>query len=334
VSRPLRVLMITSGWPMPGQPQTTHFIKRQAEFLRAAGVDVQVFHFRGRGNLLNYLRGWIRIQPQLRSRKFDLVHAQWGQSGLLALPKRLPLVVQYRGHDLHGIVDESGRQTVQGRILQWLCRVVARRADAILVVSAHMQKFLDPGTPAHIVPSGLDLDLFRLMPRDMARLHLGLPLERPLVLFAGNPALPRKQFSLAREAVDLVNRSLPVELIVAWGRPHDEMPYLMNACDALVFTSMQEGSPNVVKEALACNLPVVSVRVGDVPERLSGVEGCELCPDDRAETIAAALERVLRRGKRCEGRDVVAALEESLLTQRVIAIYHSALGGSRTARSA
>jgi glycosyltransferase involved in cell wall biosynthesis len=106
------------------------------------------------------------------------------------------------------------------------------------------------------------------------------------------------------------------------------MPYLMNACDAMVFTSRQEGSPNVVKEALACNLPVVSVPVGDVPERLRGVEGCELCADDRPETIAAALERVLRRGGRCNGREAVTALSENLMAQRVIAIYRAALNGS------
>jgi glycosyltransferase involved in cell wall biosynthesis len=334
MERPLRVLMVTSGWPMPGQPQTTHFIKRQAEFLRAAGVEVDVFHFRGRGSPLNYLRAWIRIQPRLWGRKYDLVHAQWGQSGLLALPKRLPLVVTYRGHDLHGIVDPRGRQTFPGRILQWLCRVVARRSDAILLVSAHMRKFLDPGTPVHIMPSGLDLNLFRLIPRAEARGHLGLPLDRSLVLFAGNPALFRKRYRLACEAVDLVKRSLPMELIVAWGRPHEEMPYLMNACDALLFTSMQEGSPNVVKEALACNLPVVSVPVGDVPERLRGVQGCELCADDRPETIAAALERVLRRGGRCNGRDAVAALDEMRMAQRVIAIYRGALNGSEVSLKA
>ena len=97
----------------------------------------------------------------------------------------------------------------------------------------------------------------------------------------------------------------------------------MSACDALVFTSMQEGSPNVVKEALACDLPVVSVAVGDVPARLRGVAGCELCTDDRPETIAAALERVLRRRQRIAGHDAVQELDEHKLTQEVIAIYRT-----------
>src|SRR4051812_3149449 len=99
----------------------------------------------------------------------------------------------------------------------------------------------------------------------------------------------------------------------------------MNAADCLILTSMIEGSPNVVKEALACDLPVVSVPVGDVHERLRGVEGCEVTADDRPETIAAALERVLRRGGRVEGRAAVRQLDERILTQRVIEVYRSVL---------
>jgi glycosyltransferase involved in cell wall biosynthesis len=141
----------------------------------------------------------------------------------------------------------------------------------------------------------------------------------------GNPALARKRFALAQRAVDIVNRSIPTRLIVGWKLPHHEVAALMSACDVLVCTSMQEGSPNAVKEALACNLPVVSVRVGDVPARLRGISGCELCPDDRAESIAAALERVLRRGSRIDGRSAMKHLDEHLLTQRLIDIYRSVL---------
>ena len=107
--------------------------------------------------------------------------------------------------------------------------------------------------------------------------------------------------------------------------PHADIPYYMNACDALVFTSTQEGSPNVVKEALACDLPVVSVPVGDVATRLAGVAGCELCPDERPETIAGALARVLHRNERAAGRAAVRHLDERLLAQRVIEIYRSAV---------
>jgi glycosyltransferase involved in cell wall biosynthesis len=322
---PVRVLMITSGWPRPGRPQTTHFIKRQAEFLTAAGVDVDVLHFRGGGRPWNYALGWLRARRRLLFGRYDLVHAQFGQSGLLALPTRLPLVVTYRGSDLLGIVGPGGKHTRSGRFLQWLTRLVARRATAVVVVSDHMKRHLPAGVRATVLPSGLDFSLFQPMSRAVARRELGLSPDRRLVLFAGDPAHPRKRYGLAQQAVERLNRTLPAELMVAWGVPHRDMPRLMSACDALVFTSMQEGSPNVVKEALACDLPVVSVQVGDVAERLQGIAGCELCPDEQPETIAAALERVLARGQRVAGRDAVARLDETAMTTRLIELYQSVL---------
>jgi glycosyltransferase involved in cell wall biosynthesis len=288
-------------------------------------VQVDVFHFRGRRNPWNYLSAWWRLRRRLARNYYDLLHAQFGQSGLLAYPKRLPLVVTFRGCDLLGEIGEGERYTLVGKLLQRVSRAVARRADAVIVVSEHMKAQLPPGVPAHVIPSGLDFEVFRPIPRDDARRHLGLPLDQTLVLFAGSPEWPRKRYALARQALDLLGRTLPAQLVVAWGAPHEDIPYYMSACDALVFTSMLEGSPNVVKEALACDLPVVSVPVGDVATRLRGVAGCELCADERPQTIAAALERVLRRSQRVAGRDAVQDLDERKLTQEVLAIYRSVL---------
>lgn len=330
---PIRVLMVTTSWPTPGQPRSTHFIKRQADFLQAAGVEVDVFHFEARKRIGNYVRAWRHVRPLLRSGRYDLVHAQFGQSGLPALPKRLPLVVTLRGSDLLGIVGPNGRYTLAGRFAQALTRLVARNADAVIAVSEHMKKYLPPAVPVTIVPSGLNLTLFRPIPRDEARRHLGMAPHKRLVLFAGNPAEPRKRYDLARRAVDDLNCSMAADLVVAWGVPHEDMPHYMGACDAMVFTSVQEGSPNVVKEALACDLPVVSVRVGDVEQRLAKVEGCELVHDEEPEAIAAALERVLRRGGRVRGRETVEQLDEAALTRKVIGLYQDVIARARrTAR--
>jgi teichuronic acid biosynthesis glycosyltransferase TuaC len=327
VSEPLRVLTITNALPTSKKPRTTVFIKRQVDYLRAAGVEVDIFRFDGGRKPWRYLMAWMRLQARLMMtrKRYDLVHAQFGQNGLLALPKRLPLVVTFRGSDLQGIVGRDGEITRSGRILQWLSRLVARRADAVVVVSAHMKAYLPPWIDAAVIPSGLDLDLLRPHPQAEARRQLGLPLDRPLVLFAANPSLPRKRYPLARAAVDLLAQRQPVDLVVAWGVPHKEMPIYMSACDALILTSVHEGSPNVVKEALACNLPVVSVDTGDVPERLRDVPGCELCENDDPATIAAALERVLTRRERINGRATVEHLDEKLLAQQMINVYQHAV---------
>ena len=101
----------------------------------------------------------------------------------------------------------------------------------------------------------------------------------------------------------------------------------MNAANVLVLTSTHEGSPNVVKEALACNLPIVSTDVGDVRERVAGLDNCVVCEDDRPETVAAALEQALDSGEFVNGRDAVLDCDETLLTQHVIRIYQNTLAG-------
>jgi teichuronic acid biosynthesis glycosyltransferase TuaC len=170
------------------------------------------------------------------------------------------------------------------------------------------------------------------MPREQSRRQLGLPVDERLVLFVGNPRQARKRYGLAKAVVDNLNQQLPVKLVVGWGVPHSDIPVYMAACDALLFTSMQEGSPNVVKEALACNLPVVSVAVGDVEQRIGAVDGCELCKDELPETIAAALERVLLRGGRVRGRQSVEHLSEPSITEQVIAAYRSSLATANADR--
>lgn len=329
----LKVLMVTTNWPAPEGPRTSHFIKRQADFLQAAGVEVEVFHFQAQKNVARYVKAWLAVRRKLRSNRYDLIHAQFGQSGLMALPKRIPYVITLRGSDILGTIsDRSGELTAAGKINQSISRMVAANADGVILVSEHMRTQLPKLASYHVIPSGIDFDLFCARPRDDARRQLGLPLDERLVLFVGNPKQARKRYPLAKSAMDILNRRLAARLVIGWGVPHNDIPTYMSACDALLFTSMQEGSPNVVKEALACNLPVVSVAVGDVEQRIGGVDGCELCLDESPEALAAAVERVLIRGKRVAGRQSVEELSETAITQKVIAVYRSALSAAGATR--
>src|SRR3954463_14752962 len=201
----IRVLMVTSDWLWNSWGGPAVFIARQVEFLRREGIEVDLFPFKGSRHPANYLAAWKEVQRRVRRGGYDLVHAQFGQSGLTALPSRVPLVVTFRGDDLEGIIGENGRYIAAGRLLQFLSRCVARRADAAIVVSEHMKRHLPDTVPAHVLPSGIDLELFRPEPRLEARRRLGLPEDGRLVLFVGNPGLARKRFELAQGAVDLVN---------------------------------------------------------------------------------------------------------------------------------
>jgi glycosyltransferase involved in cell wall biosynthesis len=324
---PLRVLMVTCEWPSPENPFAVPFLVHQVESLRRSGAEIDVFSFRGAKNPMNYLKAWWRFNWRYRSswKHYDLVHAQFGQAALIPWPKRLPLVISFHGVDLLGQLSPDGRITLQGKLLVWLGRTVARFADALIIVSNEMRQILRASAPVYLLPTGVNLDALPRFTPEEAREQLGLPLSERLALFVGDPLDPLKRYCLAVEAVDILNQRMPTRLLLGWGFPHPQILTMMKACDVLVVTSLQEGSPTIVKEALASDLPVVSVVVGDVVERLRGIDRCEIVPDHRPETIAAAIERTLRRPGRIKGRKTVEHLDEKVLTEKLIEIYRSIL---------
>jgi glycosyltransferase involved in cell wall biosynthesis len=319
--------MVTSEWPSQDAPFAAPFVVRQVDYLRKAGAHVDVVALRGRKNPVNYLRARARVRRMLRDRRHDLVHAQWGQSGVVALPRRVPLVVTVRGKELTRGTGRTGWTAGLLGAVHWaVTRVVLAQADEVIVVASFMLEHLPDGLPHHVIPSGIDLELFRPLDRGEARRELGLPVDGLLVLFGGRPGVARKRFALAEQTIECVRETTRnIELVVADGVLHERMPLYMNACDALLLTSSHEGSPNVVKEALACNLPVVAVDVGDVAERLRGLRYSVVCADERPETLARALTRALSEGAREQGRKSVEPLDERLLTQRVLDVYRSAV---------
>jgi len=321
--------MITSEWPSSQHPELVPFIVRQVESLRETGVDVEVFPFRGNKNPINYVKAWLSLRRAYDISHFDVVHAQFGQSGLLALPAQVPLVLTLRGSDVHGIVGPGGNYTLAGLVLRVVTRFVARRSHAVILVSEHLTKYLPRRLLFHVIPSGINLECFHPMSQEEARRRLGLPLHRHLVLFAADPCRPVKRYHLAQEAVSLLNTQLDIELITVSAVPHEMMAVYMNACDVLVLTSKHEGSPSVIKEALACGLPVVSVDVGDVRQRIGEVQGCILCADDSPETIAQGLAQVLQARSRINAAHAIADVDERIVAQRIIDVYHATLTGGK-----
>ena len=195
----MRVLMVTCEWPTPENPHFVPFIVRQVEFLRKAGVEIDVFSFRGARNPFNYLRAWYQVQKKLRRGSYDLIHAQWGQSAPTALPTRLPLVVTFRGGEGEGIVGDDGRYTFSGyvlRVVSSLRRPTRRRTDRGFIAHAAVSAAASRSTSSLQVLISRD---FRLMPQPRKRDgSLDLPPSKRLVLFVGNPAESRESDTISR----------------------------------------------------------------------------------------------------------------------------------------
>lgn len=326
----MRILTVTSEWATPALPEGGVFIARQVEWIRRAGVEIDVEAFRSARNPRNYIRFRRRVRERLEAERYDLVHAHFGQSGFAVLGLGMPLVVTFHGSDLEGIIGARGTYTARGWALRRMSGLVARRADEVIVVSRSLVRRLPKGTAYSVIPMTADLEVFRPGERDAARRALGLPLDRRLLLFAGRPEVKAKRYDLAVRAVEQVAPELRARLLTISGLSPGDVALYMQACDALLLTSRHEGAPTIVKEALACRLPVVSLDVGDVRETIGHVQGCVVTSDQSADALSRALTEVLERPRRLDGSERADVLDPAKQAARVVEIYQRLLHSRRS----
>ena len=325
----MRVLVVTNMYPDRERPAYGCFVRSQVESLQSVGVTAEVLFVDGRRSTAEYLRGLPRVREAARG-PYDLLHAHYGLSGFLAVrQRRLPVVITYHGSDLLGTPTPSGGTTPKSRLARRLGLWAAARARALLVPSREMLQVLPEAARrrTRILPMGLDLERFRPMDREACCRQLRLDPARRRLLFVGDRDRAVKRFPMAASAAELLRREHPdVDLHVMNGVSPAEVPVHMNACDALLVTSVHEGSPMVVKEALACDLPVVSVDVGDVAERIRGLAGCRLAPPEAAG-IACAAAAVLREDGPVRTRHAVEDLSLPRIAAALREVYRRALVG-------
>ena len=315
----MKVLVVTNMYPTAKTPAVGTFVYDQVSSLRRAGVCIDVLHVNGRDDTWNYIRGFFRFWRVLSRHKYDLVHAHYVLTGVIARAQwGLPVVLTHHGPEVLGYP----------RWQTWLAKLVTPLFDEVIYVSEQMRRALhdDDGW---VIPCGIDLDAFARVPRDEARATLGLPPDKPLVLWAGEHWRPEKRFTLVEQAIASLKQSLPdAELVLLSRRPHELVPTYMSACDSLVLTSALEGSPMVVKEAMACDLPVVSVQVGDVPDVIDGTAGCAIV-DGEPGQIALRLADVLRQRERTDGRARVHRFARDRIAAAIVDVYRHAINRPR-----
>ncbi|GAC1367303.1 MAG: hypothetical protein NVS2B12_09840 [Ktedonobacteraceae bacterium] len=328
-----RVLMVTGIYPTPERPHKGTFVKALVDSLIADGHEVELVHPNPtRPVLVRYISATLQVFFRTLNRKFDIVHGHYGLWCLVArMQWTTPVIAAYLGDDLLGTVTPDGGHSRKSlyvvRISRWLCRHV----DGVTVKSAQMKR-ASLYDDAVIIPDGINFDLFQPVPRTQARTELGWDLDKYYVVFANNPAIPVKNFALAQAAVSrLAERGINAELVVANGLPQATVMQYINASNALILPSHAEGSPNVVKEAMACNVPVVATDVGDVADVIGHTEGCAVCAPD-ADAMATGLEKALAHTERTTGREDIKHLASSVIAERVIALYDQA--SKRTTYSA
>src|SRR6266705_3276415 len=300
--KPFRVLLVTGVYPTEQKPHSGTFIKSQVDSLIAAGLEIELLLPKPGPSLVRYLEATMQVFLKTLTGRFDAVH---GHYGLWCLAARMqwttPVVASFMGDDMLGTVKADGSYSSKGAFVAWISRWLCHRVDAVIVKSEGMKKTLS-GSNISVIPNGVDFELFHPIPRAEARAALGWDQDCYYVLFGNDPKIPVKNFPLAQAAIEsLSSRGMSAELVVARGLPQTTLVQYINASNALILSSIAEGSPNIVKETMACNVPIVSTDVGDVSQVIGRTKGCSVCPHN-PDALAATLSQALQHTEPTSGR--------------------------------
>ena len=317
----MKVLFVSSG---NTDFKKIPFIESQEKSLIDQGISVDHFLIMGKG-LKGYAQNIAALRKMIQSGNYDLLHAHYSYSGWIALftGTSLPIVVSYMGSDVYGLVNESGQRTLKSYQEIFISKSLQPFVDKIIVKSKNLEDYIYLKKKASLIPNGVDFEKFQPRDKKLARAKLDLPLEKEIVLFLGSDANPRKNFQLCKEAFDTIKQE-NWELVHPYPIDADLIPYYLNAASVLVLTSYLEGSPNVIKEAMASNTPIVATDVGDVREVIGKTEGCYLCSFD-VQDVAKNIQQAINFGRPTMGRTNTSHLEINTIARRLIELYESVI---------
>ena len=294
------------------------FFRQQVDSLERLGVTCDVRSPAGARSSTNSrsLGAYLSMAAEalmVRAGRSDLLHANYGLTAPAALLAReTPTVLSLWGSDLLGSTGPFSR----------FC---ARQVDEVIVMNREMASRLE--RPTHVIPHGIDMDRFRPIARERSLAEVGWQDGRKHVLFPYSADRAIKDFSTAASAVGALRKRLedPVQLHTLTGVDHDRMPYYYNAADAVLISSKREGSPNAVREALACNRPVVATDVGDIREHLDGLPVSTVCRSQ--SELTRGLVTALTTERSPAGRPRVRKTSAEAMGERLVTVYDRALGG-------
>lgn len=302
------------------------FIRAQGESLKKLGIDLEYFPIVGKG-LKGYLKAGMALREHVKYHSYDLIHAHFSLSGWSAVigAGKTPVILSLMGDDAQGDYIGVNKIRFSSRFFIFSSFLIQPFVKAIISKSKNLENYVYFKRKSFIIPNGIDTEVFKPYPEGF-RDELGLRKDKKLILFLGSKDRIGKNFPLAQKAVAYLNMP-DVELINPFPLPHSEIPKYLNSADVLAFPSFMEGSPNVIKEAMACNCPIVATNVGDINWVMGDTEGCYLASfnvKDFSEKIRAALIFSETKG-RTNGADRVEklGLNSENIARRITDIYRN-----------
>ncbi len=306
----MRVLVVASY----NKGRFAPFIEEQARALEAQGCVIRFFGLQGKG-IGGYTRNLPLLKKEIKAFQPDIIHAHYGLSGLLAnLQRRVPVVTTYHGSDIN---DKKALP---------FSKIAMRLSGWNIFVSRKTLAIANPHKKYALLPCGIDLTDLQLTERREAKRQMNLSETKKYILFSGAFDNVVKNAPLAKEVVSHVQDE-DAKLLELKGYSREEVTLLMCAANAFLMTSFTEGSPQVIKEAMACGCPIVSVDVGDVKERVEEVEGCYVAKTREPKELAELLQKAMIFDGKTNGRGKLLAdgLDNMLVAEKLMQIYNKAL---------
>ncbi len=286
------------------------FVREQVESLRVLGVECDIFLVKGKG-IGGYIKQFKPLKDKIKKNHPDVLHAHFGLCGLLAnLQRKVPVITTYHGSDIN---DKKAFP---------FSKMAIRLSAWNIFVSRKTLEIAKPKWNHSLLPCGIDISDLQLTEKSEARQRMKMDANTRYILFAGAFDNAVKNAPLAKETVSLLNDE-KLELLELKGYSREEVTLLMCAADAFLMTSFTEGSPQVIKEALACGCPIVSVDVGDVKERIEDVEGCYVAQTRNSKELAGLLRKAMTFGRKTNGREKIIAdgLTNEIVARNLMEIY-------------
>lgn len=291
-----------------GEKLANSVIDFQRSALIKEGAEINDFHITGNG-VLSYVKAIRLLRKTVKKQNYNLIHAHYNFSGFASsIATSLPVICSLMGSDVYQ----------QGKILKKITRFFAKHCWKLTIVKTNQMQAHFPSSVC--IPNGVDLNNFKPLTKKECQEKVGFKNNKRHVLFlAQAPNSQVKNLALLKKALDLINNP-NIKLHILSGKTFTELPYYYNAADMVALTSLTEGSPNVIKEAMACNVPIVATNVGDIKEILDETEGTYITtfePEDLADKIKLAL----KFKKRTVGRNKVQHLDNKIIAKKIIEVY-------------
>jgi glycosyltransferase involved in cell wall biosynthesis len=320
----MRILVVSNHWGVSDTKTFAgRFVDRQIDALRKIGCYISVFDIGINHSPIVLFRKWRSLCEQALN--VDIVHARYGSIvSLLSVFSGKPTVITFAGSDVLPGASVSKLRTYTGIFMS---NFASCFASAIICVSEEMRQALWwKKASALVIPDGVDLSIFTPGDQMEARQKLGWQRDHPIAIINAARDPENKGLPLAQKAIAYVKAIIPnMEFKIIQGVQPNDMPLCYRAADVLICASRQEGSPNVLKEALACNLPVVSTPVGDAELRLQGVMPSQVVPRDSIR-MGNALVEILKLRKRSNGREHVQEIGMDNVARQVHEVYIKVCG--------